>query len=148
MHHLLQLSALLCAVLLQGAICDTLDDPCQIMPQGPPDAHTTIDVQADPTCHNGTFWWNYPRGFIRLHFQHKTSPYFLVCLKDYLGGSIFKLYDVTSDMKHAMPSVTPDSSKEVCTNAHHFGIVILFEASGSMKYMGEVAYRIQPIYPV
>ncbi|KAK3612641.1 hypothetical protein CHS0354_042159 [Potamilus streckersoni] len=147
MHYLLHL-ALLSAVLVQEAQGDIIDDPCQIMPQGPPDEHTTIDEQADSMCHNGTFWWNYPRGSIRLHFQHKASPYFRVCLKDYLVGSIFKLYDVTSDMKHAMPSVTPESSNEVCTSAHHYEIIILFEAPKHMLYMGEVAYRIQPIFPI
>ncbi|KAL3869000.1 hypothetical protein ACJMK2_041738 [Sinanodonta woodiana] len=140
--------ALICTFLLRETKCNLLDEPCRVMPEGPWDDHTTIDVKTDPMCHNGTFWWNYPQGNIRLHFQHKTSPYFKVCLKDYLGGSMFQLYDDTSDMKHAMPSVTPDSSDEVCTSAHHYEITILFEAGHLMRYMGEVAYRIQPIYPL
>ncbi|KAK3590152.1 hypothetical protein CHS0354_041208 [Potamilus streckersoni] len=107
-----------------------------------------MDVEADSECLNGTFWWNYPRGYIRIHFKHKTATYLSVCLKDSAGGSSFKLYDVTSGNKIAMPSVTPDSSKEVCTIVHHYETVILFEAPKMAYYVRLIAYRVQPIYHI
>ncbi|KAL3864432.1 hypothetical protein ACJMK2_006116 [Sinanodonta woodiana] len=144
MPTLIHLTCLL-AVLHGWVRCDLFDNPCRIIPNGAHEEQTTIDVNATLGCHNGSLRWDYPRGGVRVHFHYKGLPMFKVCLKDRLGGDVFEIYDVTYNVQHALP-VARDSPKEVCTGFHHSEAVILFQAPEMMVYMGEVAYRIQPLY--
>ena len=62
----------------------------------PRNATSFVDETVPKNCHNGTFWWNYPQGTINLHFSNSNGLSMSVCLRDYLGGDIFTIHDVTN----------------------------------------------------
>ena len=57
----------------------------------------TVDETVPPNCHNGTFRWDYPQGTINLKFPKTNGLSVSVCLRDFLGGDIFTIHDITDE---------------------------------------------------
>ena len=55
----------------------------------------TVDETVPQNCHNGTFRWDYPQGTINLKFPMANGLSMSVCLRDFLGGDIFIIHDIT-----------------------------------------------------
>ena len=49
-------------------------------------------------CYNGTFDWNYPRGFVLLDFIKYNKPV-SICFTDSLGGEVFTITDKIHDVQ-------------------------------------------------
>lgn len=138
-----------------GVLCLTLtataynwNDPCNLMPQGPRNKTSTINVNVATSCHNGTFDWNYPQGTINLIFHNQNRLSMSVCLRDYLGGDVFTIHDITGGQFTPMEVFNGRlhgfaNAKETCSPYHKTDITLQFKAPPTMYYMGEVAYRLK-----
>jgi len=57
-----------------------------------------LSLKVPHGCYNGTFWWDYPRGFVILDFTKYNKPT-SICFADYGGGGAFTITDKIHDVQ-------------------------------------------------
>ncbi|ESO83081.1 hypothetical protein LOTGIDRAFT_169717 [Lottia gigantea] len=80
--------------------CSGFNDPCTIQPtwwgQDAATENGIKDATANITCTNGSVWWNYPRGRLRLNFDNSIpGREFRVCLSGNMMGSFRSIMDIS-----------------------------------------------------
>ncbi|ESO86853.1 hypothetical protein LOTGIDRAFT_166855 [Lottia gigantea] len=121
------------------------NDPCTLMPNGPalPGDDEIKDVFTTTSCLNGSIWWNYPRGTLRVHFRYTdSSKEFRVCLKSGIGPSFRAAYDVTGG-KHKVFPVPQGRDEEQCTESVAAEIILLVEQPPFQTYMTLYDYKLE-----
>ncbi|KAL3867361.1 hypothetical protein ACJMK2_044570 [Sinanodonta woodiana] len=96
-------------------------DHCHIIIWGK--SGTPVEGRADPSCHNGSIYWEYPQGEIKVHFTNMAghSSSFSVCLSNARQTDIVNIYDYTTGMRHIMNL----GESDVCSATSQNGEVIL-----------------------
>ena len=92
------------------------------------DRNATVPTQ----CHNGTFSWNYPSGDYKLIFPNPNGRRTSVCLKDFIGGEIYDIHDITG--KLYIPMEINDREVNTLPNSRSGNCPFAFAASVFDKY--------------
>ncbi|KAK6186007.1 hypothetical protein SNE40_008126 [Patella caerulea] len=117
-------------------------DPCTILPRGSAEDGTVLDVFSNNTCTNGSLWWNYPRGSLRLHFRSSdATKQFKVCLGVDIGASFRSIFDVTNGGHRPVP-VPQERGTESCTDTVASEIILLIKSPTYLTYMTLHKYRL------
>ncbi|KAL3864433.1 hypothetical protein ACJMK2_006117 [Sinanodonta woodiana] len=115
------------------------DDPCEVFTVGV--QNETTDLFANRSCGNGSVYWAYPRGSIRVHFISMDSEIFSICFSDWLIGSVLTFFDASTGKEHNMPHLGEKGHSEICTMPHQKEVVVRLQAPETLVYVAAVLYQ-------
>ncbi|XP_064601048.1 uncharacterized protein LOC135467214 [Liolophura sinensis] len=114
--------------------------PCRLTPNPGPSIGNTMTIHTNKDCAEGSVFWNYPEGNLRVVFERRSSSdAFEVCLtKD--GGSynLNRIIDVRTG--NLIPK--PIGSDE-CVRSKDGRVVLEFQSDRLLYYLAIIIYKIQ-----
>lgn len=113
-------------------------DPCTFYPRGFIPTNETETVIPTPSCQKGVIDWNYPRGSLDIHFSQEMP--FQLCVKDWLGGDAFTIFDNTLGKEILLNILSRENQ---CIRSHDHKVILDVKAPPSQRYMGGFSFEIK-----